>query len=191
MSVATKEKTNLVGHNDTGKHDKVYIASVRKCTHGWVVVGKWGRRGYALKEQEKEEKKGQGVKIFSTFEGAKYAAQELFAKKQRSSGYVNIDDADYAGPVTYGSVKSYLEGDDISTLRGGFKKKKPVRKVKKDEPKDFVVRCTDNKGYEDLFDVGVTYSAEKTSDPDMYKVVDKMGEEREVFADRFEVTDEE
>jgi len=203
MSGKTKEKTNFVGHCDTGKHDKIYMACIRRCKGGWVVVGKWGRRGYALKEQEKEARKGAGVMIYKNRDAAMYAAQELFAKKQRSSGYRNIDDADYSGPVTYGSVKDYLEGDDpragsgkmdtTPTLRRPYKKK-PVRgRPRKTvvEPEELVLRCTDNKGYEDLFDVGVTYLAVRTDDPDMFRVTDKMGEDREVFADRFEVTDEE
>jgi hypothetical protein len=68
-----------------------------------------------------------------------------------------------------------------------WKAKKETKKEPKKEASNEVI-CINNAGMEDRFDIGVSYLFERhRSDDTMLWVVDKLGEKRECFKERFQV----
>jgi len=72
------------------------------------------------------------------------------------------------------------------------RKKRPKLKPKPEPEEALVAECINNKGYEDQFDVGVTYCFTVTAaELDMFTVTNKFGNEVSVFKDRFKIVREE
>jgi len=201
VKMVTKLRMNRVAHYYGGRSDKVYIASVREVSPGeFIVVGKYGRRGSWMKEHIKPGE-------YSDVNVAVAEAEALFRSKTEK-GYVDIDSPNYDGPVTYHDVREHLEPElgDCKVMKKKVAKK-GAKKVgvyghpgigktstvkKKPVEENFVVKCTNNDGMEDCFDLNVTYIARRHKvDSEMFLVTDKLGQERECFNDRFEITDDE
>lgn len=188
MSSVTK--VNLVGHcRDTKEnHDKLYIACIRVATRAmcFEVIGKWGRVGHILSAQPKG--------MFLTLHEARAAQNSLFASKM-AKGYVDIESVGYKGPLTmnHPAVKPYLEPD---IARG---EKQPVNDpnanraapTPRDEFKSaskwpIEVLCVDNSGFEEKFDIDITYIATKyDSQQHMLTVHDKFGKAEQFRSERF------
>jgi len=60
-----------------------------------------------------------------------------------------------------------------------------IKNLNKHEIKSGEAKCVDNKGIEDLFDVGVVYIYEGYKEEDMVWVYDRFGNRGEYFKDRF------
>ena len=169
---------NYVAHFYEGKHDKIYAACIRKNTDGtYSVVGKWGRRGRNVAEMTKGK--------YATLYEACSAAENLFNEKL-NKGYEDITSANYIGPLTFDSsdVAQYLEATPLTVLTPT---PEPMSKPDVDPDEEFVVKCLTNVGYKKQFDVGVEYVARyNPEDERFYIVYDKCGQERVVFADRFD-----
>lgn len=179
-------KRNLIAHCGAGNSDKIYMACVRENPDGtFSAIAKWGRRGKSLQQM---------FKLTNVTEAQAVAEQEKVFAKKIKTGYVDIDDSDYDGPVTTLTVQSDMEKDDNAPAPKTVPKPKKVTpKVHKpkEPPKEGVVICLDNAGIEGLFDKGIEYVFEAhKSDPTMIWVYDKEGKIKECFSERFEVVDE-
>ena len=178
-------KRNLIAHSQAGTADKIYMSCVRENTNGtFSTIAKWGRRGKALQQM---------FKLTSVPEGQAVAEQQKVFAQKLKTGYVDIDDSSYSGPVTTLTVEDFLEADTSSPKRKKSvpkPKAAPKSKPKPVVPKEGVVLCLDNAGMEDKFDKGIEYVFEAHSDPMMIFVYDKLGDKGEFFSERFEVVDE-
>jgi predicted DNA-binding WGR domain protein len=183
MATSTTSKTNLVAHfqDDQINSDKVYIACVRKGRSGdYEVVGKWGKRNGHLNEQVK--------KCCGTVDTALAEAATLFRTKTRK-GYIDIADPDYDGPVTFESVKQWLEpelGSNARVTPLGDDLRRTPKRPKKDD-REFEVVCVDVTGIKRLFDEGERYMAKHDPDDDsMLLVFDPYGKWQRCLAARFQ-----
>ena len=186
---------NLIGHYQSVGSDKVYIVSVKYQPSGdYAVIAKWGRRGGTMQSQLKG--------VYPTLGGAERAMYELFQEKM-NKGYENIEKVSYKGPVTLNSVARHLEaesngpvvnpfgGDDdddkqrvnknvdgvVSSLLKGRSGKIPLEVLR--------VRCVNNGGIEDRFELDGEYEAVASKHPGMLLVTNLLGEKEDCFDERF------
>ena len=139
-------------------------------------------------------------KLTGVSESKAQAEQQKVFQQKLKTGYVDIDDQNYSGPVTTLTVRSDMENEP-----GGISKPKPKKKTEtakerlarlktakeaKAKPKEGVVVCIDNAGMEDKFDKGIEYVFEAHSESVMIWVYDKEGKKQECFSERFDVVDE-
>jgi predicted DNA-binding WGR domain protein len=182
-------RNNVVLHCQEGTSDKIYIWAVREKGDGWEVVGKWGRRGKNVSEQNKGH--------YAHWEDASIAAQ-AFAKEKEKKGYVNIRSAGYVGSLTIYSpeVEKFLEPeieldlsvDDDLTSPTVSEPKIAMPKLKSDEV--CVAECLDNTGMEGFFDEGIDYIIESLEDgpeegSQMMLVIDSNGLSKGCYRNRF------
>lgn len=181
------KKDNLVAHKQEKAMDKVYMACLReeKDAQGnskFIVIGKWGRRGYTLKSQVKW--------TGSDYRVSRDKQCELFRSKL-AEGYIDIDSPEYArgkrNPVTR------IESVIAASLELRSAKLLPSSRLDESVPLESdrmikdgdEVTCINNAGIEDKFDLGVDYISEKHPDKQMIYVHDKNGVKGEFFVDRF------
>lgn len=180
-------RANLVGHcKDTKEnHDKLYIACIRVTTKAFEVIGKWGRVGHTLSEQPKG--------MFPTLHEAWAIQNSLFASKV-VKGYVDIESVGYKGSLTldHFAVKPYLEPDIVQNV----KQMQPADDPKTTQKNEFEsvskwpieVLCVDNSGFEEKFDLEVTYIATGYSKGPpicVLTVFDKFGKPGQFLSERF------
>lgn len=194
-------KRNLIAHYKLGKSDKIYMSCVRPDgAGGWIVLGKYGRRGKMMQSIIKLLTKSKAVAITEQ--------TKVFGKELRK-GYIDIDSPIYRGDVfrgTYG-VKQALEEEDVETTNSALPRcticgeEMPetvagnpacractLIKIKNETiqvAEDDTVLCVDNLGITDRFDLDIEYVCERHSDNKMIWVYDKLGRKDEYFKDRF------
>ena len=174
-------KQNLICHNNTGKHDKIYMSCIKIDSIGrCIVIGKWGPR--------KGEKLRSHIKLKTYNQSAATAEQYAIFEKKLKEGYVSIESPAYSGNVSLITtiIKENLEGwYSVSNPREV--KKKPEPKIVPAEPvsKEIIVICLNSTGIENQFDQDIEYVGETHPDKSMLWVYDKIGEKREVFNARF------
>jgi len=175
---------NLVAHYFKGGSNKVYLVSLKREGASFLVVAKWGRVNSKLQSQVKG--------TFDTYKRAFSEAGVLFRTKT-VKGYEHIESRFYSGTLKMGNtwLREYLEedvdwSDSYDSPAASRKPMIPVTVVPRDT-REFEVECLMNTGLEDSFDEGLTFVAERHSDPDMLWVWDKCAERKACFADRFKV----
>ena len=191
------EKNNMIAHYKGGGSDKVYLACVRENPDGtWSVIGKYGRRGRNLQSQVKAS----GVDEFT----ARNEQRKLFQSKLNKKFYKDVEeDPAYDGTVRRvdTALQPHLEPEISGAskacrpplrewVRGTPPKKTPPKKAppkKGPHPsEDVEVKCVDDSGIDDRFDLGISYIAETHVDADMIWVFDKLGNKGEFFKNRFQ-----
>lgn len=178
--MATMEHFDLISHCTEKFSDKVYVVSIQEFGGNWRVIGKWGKNGANLNQQNKGS--------FSTRESAIKFQTQLFEEKKRK-GYVDVRNPSYCGNVSPNSrwLQPFLEVPiPVATMPLPVPSLKPLE----DLPEVFEVVCVDNTGCEEFFNLGVEYLAKRSSDKDMIIVYDKFAKEREVFRNRFVIGEE-
>ncbi len=205
---------NLIGHFDSARSDKLYIAAVRDNQDGtWSMVGKWGRVGGTMREK---------IRFTGTYQQAIRAQENTFERKIEK-GYVNIESPHYGGHLTLTNhaVERNLEPEDVPNEANeraarkaegmarianakshtetaekleeifeedsGESEEEAVEEVKAKEPEDIVVICKDNHGVESQFTVGVEYLADEIN-AEFVHAWNKFGELTTLDKDRFERT---
>ena len=201
-------KRNRVAHFQSGSSDKIYIASIRPNTSGkFDVLGKWGPRNGNVQLQVKG--------TYSTESQAIAAMENLFREKT-VKGYRNIEDQSYHGSVTIQSVVRHLEAEpgvvalpadddefadaikNSSRIQASNAEKEKAReeKAKLDLLKSRAgklpvrqerVKCINNLGMEERFELDGEYMAELHADKEMLWVTDASGIRDEFFATRFRI----
>lgn len=191
-------KFNRVLHNQRNSSNKVYIITLEphitrdpKEIH---VVAQWGSVSTInLRKQVKH-------KCDSLEQADNLAA--MLAQEKTKKGYVDIESSSYVGKVTLVNCTRYLvsdiekqealnafsEGDltfneainALSEMSGNINNNTGKHGV-------FEVKCIDNLGLEEFFEINKTYKASKTNEDDMIEVKDNSGKTHECFTDRFEI----
>jgi len=185
---------NVILHCQDGNSDKIYIFAVKKFSGGqWEVLGKWGRRGKNVSQQNKGK--------YPSKQSALNFAQSLANQKEKK-GYVNIDTGMYNGPLTRTSpeVAKFLEPEDneieaediMNAPEPEVVKPKndagEIPKLKKGEV--YVAKCVDNTGIEEHFDVGIDYIVLELSkgmddEEQMVLTMTANGEQKSCYRKRF------
>lgn len=196
-------KYNRVLHYSGGNSDKIYIIRMmnrdstgsRPQGSNWKVITYWGRRG-ATNLQSKEVMNGCDKDM------ALAEMERIVSEKKFKGGYVDVEGAQYTGPVkiTDPAIVNHLTPDNPKSMSEALGRESKVAKngtgfEQKWKGKSVSLKCVDNLGMEELFDLGIEYVWETDPskipsgkfDQDMLWVYSKTGELIECLTERFEV----
>jgi len=163
--VAVKKIAYLWNNKDT--HDKVY--AVANLDDGRLVKV-WGRRGKRL-NCKIEERPGFGL------------FQETLSEKENRKGYDRVIGVN---PVEAAIIRSINEVIDVMVLDGSPATSKPIEKHPEKAPEVLLVRCLDNVGYEEHFELGIEYPLLRKGEK-LLSVENRLGEAVDVREERFEI----